>query len=1287
MAFTKEDDPYPPSLPEMGLPYTSSADYFFDQTYSSGVTNGFDVSETMNFFDDAVPLPHGKHGATVHPVNLYCDRPHSPPSTPTSSSNSSVQHQRHASSNSSRSATIESQTMVPAEAQMHRLRLGSSNAKPTEPSNRTLEAMKTENDLDRQMNELFDFDSAANSPGDPISPAISFEKPIARVAIPQPENSLPNTDRLVLQTCNHRRSAVGAPSLNNAHTPPHPLFLSNAGFVGSNSFGYAQPTFIPPEATYIAPGDSAPYVGPVLLVHDIPPKTRVETQIPITMTLIPMPPGITRLHLPSRTMAKPKLMAKPPPIKSPDMLELDVMPVRASAMKRPDVYARAFAMAREGDIANHTRHGMHRSSADRSDTPQNPGGMVDPIGGRTISICDGCMARERKRANRRAEKDATEEDTRWKQEENQRIVVFNENEVVDWKPYGSPELNQPASKRARGNKGKRKGDQAGGENSTNNPASGPDIQHPEMARQVRLLMRITCYCRHQNEAEGFQVILTLKDHLGNCVAQQISTPILITDDHKTSTHQNDGGSSMTAGATQLRNDDFTPSALSSRPFELNQSHSTTALPMHNPSLGFTAPHRSATTTSLRHQAQTGRSRSTGVPTPSQEWPYQSSVTLTPRHLSRQVSPSASSGPTPKRRKASGFSHKGHRPLVDLRMTQMPPTRPAPDRSQSPSTSPESSSAAEDGLSMAPAAASAPPQVRNLTSDRDASFDTHPSSSGPIAVITASHQAAAQSPQPAHAQLNTDMTAHAQALHHSLLHVPGAVVPAVVAPRLRRVIPSEGPRSGGIEVSIIGEGFTLGLDVLFADAVATQTTVYNSQLIVCVIPPSFQATIVRVTLRGYHQPEPHVWFRYKDVDSEDLMALALKVLHHRKTGRMADPSHIAQSILDGQDAQKGQQSLGGVQHPQGFSFRSVDLELSLLGVIDVVDQTDSVITPRFSARQPNGQTMLHIAASLGYHRLVAGLLARGVNPDLRDRNGMAAMHLACLRGHTKVVRKLLSAGGDPTLRSLLGLAPIDMATNQEVYQLMSAIAHHTRSRSVGATPVSQLSRATSVTSSHSTWGTQIEDQTLLDCINPPYEKTMVEAYKSRPATPAEAWARSRRNSASDKQCFLQDQSTRDPTVNTHMVAGAAATAAWRDNLAGQIQQFQQSVQRTLPNLQIPNLPPLPNFEGYQEHPMVRRISSLVPRMNSPPAPPAYDEIYPDAAESDAEVKKASIARAAGDALMDDKCAANFDQPGPSSSSLIRAMGVASTKDQREALRLLGVGKVKKLSNDRKLFFIW
>lgn len=286
--------------------------------------------------------------------------------------------------------------------------------------------------------------------------------------------------------------------------PAAPALLGYTGFVGPNSFGYPQPTFVPPGATYLAPGDFARSVGPVLFVHDIPPKTRVETQIPITMTLVPMPLGISRLHLPTRTMAKPKLIAKPHPTKSPDMLELDVMPVCASAMKRQDVYLRAFAIARGEGIPTYTRHQIHRSSSDGSDTRQNPGGKVDPMEGGAISICDGCMMRERKRANRRMEKEATDEDISWRQGEKERIVVFNENEVVDWKPYGSADLNEPASKRARGAKGKKKECQPGEEKSTRNPPCGPNIQNPEVARQVRLLMRITCYCRHQGEAEGFQ---------------------------------------------------------------------------------------------------------------------------------------------------------------------------------------------------------------------------------------------------------------------------------------------------------------------------------------------------------------------------------------------------------------------------------------------------------------------------------------------------------------------------------------------------------------------------------------------------------------------------------------------------------------------------------------------------------------------------------------------------------------------------------------------------------------
>ena len=224
----------------------------------------------------------------------------------------------------------------------------------------------------------------------------------------------------------------------------------------------------------------------------------------MTMTVTFMPPDITRLHLPARTMAKPKLLAKQKPARSPDMLELDVMPVCASAMKRPGVSSRTLAIAR-GETP-HPEPGQHQQApfSDGTDVAASSDGKIDPMDGGPINICDGCMMRERKRANRRTEKDISEEDLRWKQGERERIVVFNENEIVDWKPYGCPDLNEPANRRSRaGGRGKKK-DEAGEGVPTTTFQPGHIVPYPELAKQVRLLMRITCYCRHQGETEGFQ---------------------------------------------------------------------------------------------------------------------------------------------------------------------------------------------------------------------------------------------------------------------------------------------------------------------------------------------------------------------------------------------------------------------------------------------------------------------------------------------------------------------------------------------------------------------------------------------------------------------------------------------------------------------------------------------------------------------------------------------------------------------------------------------------------------
>src|SRR5947207_1959866 len=83
----------------------------------------------------------------------------------------------------------------------------------------------------------------------------------------------------------------------------------------------------------------------ILTIHPTPLKSRVETQIPIKMTLYPVPAGVTKLHLPTHTISKPKLLSKPKPEKSPDMLELHTTLVCTSAMQSPGNLKRALDCA------------------------------------------------------------------------------------------------------------------------------------------------------------------------------------------------------------------------------------------------------------------------------------------------------------------------------------------------------------------------------------------------------------------------------------------------------------------------------------------------------------------------------------------------------------------------------------------------------------------------------------------------------------------------------------------------------------------------------------------------------------------------------------------------------------------------------------------------------------------------------------------------------------------------------------------------------------------------------
>lgn len=576
-----------------------------------------------------------------------------------------------------------------------------------------------------------------------------------------------------------------------------------------------------------------------------------------------------------------------------------------------------------------------------------------------------------------------------------------------------------------------------------------------------------------------------------------------------------------------------------------------------------------------------------------------------------------------------------------------------------------------------------------------------------------------SPGP-HAQDHISSRAHAQYLANSLNNIPEPVN-SQMQPIILKMTPNKGPMAGGIEVTCLGRNFNRNLQIMFGDAIA-MASFWGDSSIVCIAPPAVRPGAVPVTIRS-HPPLPsweQLQFVYIDTNEDELIRQTLELLNQKYTGHLANAGTIARAFLESSasNSRAAGQNHSGDQQRQDYgsmssTHRSRDLEATILKCLDLMDLAESPVPASWNYKNATGQTMLHLCASLGFHRVVAGLLARGANPDSRDKNGMSPMHMASLRGHVHIVRKLVASGGDPTMRSLRGFTPADMSSSEEMLDEAYAIERHTRSRSAGATPKSFHSRASSLGSSCSMraphLGTTSSD--ISDANEEPSkefwsDEAMIQPLKEGGITPAQLWVRSRRNSATNDQQYLVNPSEGELAGNARLIT---LMSAWRDQLATQIQQLQQYAPWFPQNL------PLPNPLDYQDYPVVRRISSLVPQWQIRPdslpkdvgivkdsregdthwwewrtrptsSPPAYEEIYPPKAEDDLETKQVSSTRATGDALLDHKCEVKFDQTGEATPQSTVVTSGRICGDQTDEAKMAH-RHVKGLRSDRKLFFVW
>ncbi|KAI5458000.1 hypothetical protein BGZ63DRAFT_362933 [Mariannaea sp. PMI_226] len=1002
-----------------------------------------------------------------------------------------------------------------------------------------------------------------------------------------------------------------------------------------------------------------------LRILPTPLKSRVETQIPIKLTMTPLPPGITKLHLPTHTISKPKLLAKPAAQRSPDMLELFVSLVCTSAMDGPDRKTKALERA-----ASHPQDYLPPSD-DEENSPQ--------VGGE-VRICPGCITRERKRAARKKIKKPDEEKL-WSQDEERRVIVFNTQEVKEWQPLSG----------------------------VMDPTGCADPMVSNGAMQVDAPMRIACYCRHHGEKMGFNVIFTIKDYQDNVIAQAMSNPIMITDDHKT--HP------MAHASTQPSIPEASVAAVVPANLPQQSIDAGSLLPPTNGA--FTMSPSSSDLSSMQH-----RNSQVTYPPPSGKTTPTSAAA---RVLSRPASPTLG-GPMTKKRKASSS-----RVPNGLTMTRLD-TSPSPQTTNnqlSTATSPFTPNL--NAFSQADAIfgqqnslfATGPPtpgsndQSNFFGNNRSASMDNL-AMAQLYSAPTSNHPSRAPSPN----SLGNTVNAAAQSqfnhtLNGNLFALPISMNQTRVPPVIHKIIPSEGPKIGGIEVTVLGAAFFQGLEVWFGDQKATTTTYWGESSLVCLLPPSPVAGPVPVTFKHQNTAAAQTFpmgkqppfFKYIDDNEDKLIRTALSVLGHKMSGQMVDVSDLARRILnDGSSGWSGGSSGGPT--PGGAQMFNhapyAHLESQLLKCLDLIDLDDSTHRTRLDLRRPTGHTMLHLSCSLGYHRFVAALLARGANPDALDNGGFTPLHMAAIHNHPEIVRRLMLNGADPAIRSLSGLTAADVAQSRGVLRAIRRSERHVRTRSGG----SLHSRASSATSLRSLWEPMTKVQTHQEPLSndsseesPEYtsgdfedEDPDEDAYLSMRRASGFRQDRERPN--------LHRQNTNEREEDIPGPA-LALTAAFKEQVQQQLQQFQQTMALHFQNL--PHFPQMPDYQALQQ-----RMQQLMPAMGAWPgrgneqptqtweeptkssedAPPAYDEICH---QKDLDTKQASAAQAAAEAEADMKCANLYDQstttsePAETKTLIPNTLTIgrknAITKEQQEQFLAAHEVKMKRLSSDRKLFFVW
>lgn len=187
-----------------------------------------------------------------------------------------------------------------------------------------------------------------------------------------------------------------------------------------------------------------------------------------------------------------------------------------------------------------------------------------------------------------------------------------------------------------------------------------------------------------------------------------------------------------------------------------------------------------------------------------------------------------------------------------------------------------------------------------------------------------------------------------------------------------------------------------------------------------------------------------------------MELALQVVGLKMTGKIEDAKNVAMRIVgntgDDDSRSSGMDNmmqLSSASPPRDLrplllmqATESDDFERMIVKFLSILDAPLDVATPigtsqALSHETVSGQTLLHLAAFLGFSSILKFLVDHDVDVDIRDRNGFTALHFAAFSKSRECIQILLDAGADNMIVNSAGKTAREISSDEHCVDLFES----------------------------------------------------------------------------------------------------------------------------------------------------------------------------------------------------------------------------------------------------------